>query len=193
MIAQIRGRLVEKTPTFVVVDCGGVGYHLNISLTTFSQLKEDENCKLFCHLVVREDAQILYGFMEQSEKKLFQLLTSVSGVGPATGMMVLSSADPGEIKNAIVGGNVGWFNSVKGIGPKTAQRIIIDLKDKLSKESLDPDFSFNTGNTVKEEALSALVMLGFNKNQAEKSIDKIFRSDANLTVEEVIKNALKGL
>lgn len=193
MIAQIRGRLIEKTPTYVVVDCGGVGYHLNISLHTFSNLKEEENCMLHTHLVVREDAQILYGFGEPSEKKLFQLLISVSGVGPATGMMVLSSAEPSEIRNAIVSGDVGWFKSVKGIGPKTAQRLIIDLKDKLSKDSIEMDFSSSTNNTVKDEALSALVMLGFNKNQAEKSIDKLLRSNADYTVEEVIKNALKGL
>lgn len=193
MIAQIRGRLVEKTPTYVVVDCGGVGYQLNISLTTYSNLKDGENCMLHTHLVVREDAQILYGFVEPSEKKLFQLLISVSGVGPATGIMILSSAEPSEIRNAIVSGDVGWFKSVKGIGPKTAQRLIIDLKDKLSKESIDPDFYSTEGNTVKEEALSALLMLGFNKNQAEKSVEKLLRIDAGLTVEEVIKNALKGL
>lgn len=193
MIAQIRGRLVEKTPTYVVVDCGGVGYQLNISLHTYSNLKDEENCMLHTHLVVREDAQILYGFIEPSEKKLFQLLISVSGVGPATGIMVLSSANPSEIRDAIVSGNVGWFKSVKGIGPKTAQRLIIDLKDKLTKENIEGGFSDMQGNTVKEEALSALVMLGFNKNQAEKSIDKILRTDADLTVEEVIKNALKGL
>lgn len=184
---------MEKTPTYVVVDCGGVGYQLNISLHTYSNLKDEENCMLHTHLVVREDAQILYGFIEPSEKKLFQLLISVSGVGPATGIMVLSSANPSEIRDAIVSGNVGWFKSVKGIGPKTAQRLIIDLKDKLTKENIEGGFSDMQGNTVKEEALSALVMLGFNKNQAEKSIDKILRTDADLTVEEVIKNALKGL
>lgn len=193
MIAQIRGRLVEKTPTYVVVDCGGVGYQLHISLHTYSRLKDEENCMLHAHLVVREDAQILYGFTEASEKKLFQLLISVSGVGPATGIMVLSSADPSEIRDAIVSGNVDWFKSVKGIGPKTAQRLIIDLKDKLTKENIEGSFSDIGGNTVKEEALSALVMLGFNKNQAGKSIDKILRSAAGSTVEEVIKNALKGL
>ena len=193
MIAQIRGRLLEKTPTYVVIDCNGVGYHLHISLNTYTKLKEEENCLLHAHMVVREDAQLLYGFTDPSEKRLFQLLISVSGVGPATGMMVLSSADPGEIRNAIVTENAAWFKSVKGIGPKTAQRLIIDLKDKLAKENIEEGFYDTAGNTVKEEALSALVMLGFNKNQAEKSVEKLLRSNADLTVEEVIKSALKGL
>lgn len=193
MIAQVRGRLLEKTPTYVVIDCNGVGYHLNISLNTYSNLKNEENCMLHAHMVVREDAQILYGFTDPSEKRLFQLLISVSGVGPATGMLVLSSADPSEIRNAIVSSDAAWFKSVKGIGPKTAQRLIIDLKDKLSKENIEGGFYVASGNTVKEEALSALMMLGFNKNQAEKSVEKLLRTSADLTVEEVIKNALKGL
>lgn len=193
MIAHIQGRLVEKSPTFAVIDCNGVGYHLHISLHTYSKLGENENCKLFTELVVREDAQLLYGFSHPSERELFRLLTSVSGVGPSTAMMVLSSGDVAEIQEAIVSEDVSWFKSVKGIGPKSAQRIIIDLKDKVAKTDITFENSNLQNNTVKEEALSALVMLGFNKNQAEKVVSKILRTDAKLSVEEVIKYALKGL
>ncbi|MEQ8908287.1 MAG: Holliday junction branch migration protein RuvA [Vicingaceae bacterium] len=193
MIAHINGRLIEKNPTYAVIDCNGVGYHLNISLHTYSKLGENENCKLFTELVVREDAQLLYGFSQPAERELFRMLTSVSGIGPSTAMMVLSSGDANEIQEAIVAGDVAWFKGVKGIGPKSAQRIIIDLKDKVAKSDFSADISSSKDNTVKEEALSALVMLGFNKNQAEKVVSKILRSKAELSVEEVIKNALKGL
>ena len=193
MIAHINGKLVEKTPTYVVIECNGVGYRLNISLNTYSKLSSDESCKLFTEFIVREDAQILYGFSDQAEKRLFQLLISVSGVGPATALLVLSSADAEEIQQAILGGNVAWFKGVKGIGPKSAQRIIIDLKDKVSKENISSDNSLGLDNTIKEESLSALVNLGFNKNQAEKMISKILQSNMGATVEDVIKLALKGL
>ncbi len=193
MIAHINGRLVEKTPTFVVIECNGVGYKLNISLNTYSKLGAEENCKLFTEFIVREDAQLLYGFNDQAERRLFQLLISVSGVGPATALLVLSSADAEEIQQAILSGNAAWFKGVKGIGPKSAQRIIIDLKDKISKENISVDNSLGLDNTVKEESLSALVNLGFNKNQAEKLIVKILQVNSNATVEDVIKQALKGL
>lgn len=193
MIAHINGRLVEKTPTYVVIECNGVGYQLNISLNTYSQLPEGEACKLYTQFVVREDAQLLYGFSNMAEKRLFQLLTSVSGVGAATALMVLSAGNAAEIQEAILSGDVAWFKGVKGIGPKSAQRIIIDLKDKISKENIDVDFSSTQDNTVKDEALSALVMLGFNKNQAENSLKKLLKSKSDYTVEELIKCALKGL
>jgi Holliday junction DNA helicase RuvA len=192
MIAHIQGKLVEKTPTYVVIDCNGVGYYLFISLNTYSKLGKEENCKLFAHLVVREDAQLLYGFISNSEKRLFQLLVSVSGVGPSTAMMVLSAGDASEIQEAILSGDVAWFKGVKGIGPKSAQRIIIDLKDKISKENIEIDNSNKLDNTIKDEALSALILLGFNRSLAEKTIIKILKSNADYSVEEVIKNALKA-
>lgn len=193
MIAHIHGRLVEKAPTHVIIDCAGVGYFIHISLNTSSKLKAEENCKLFTELIVREDAQLLYGFMEMAEKRLFQLLISVSGVGPATALLVLSSADPMEIEQAIISGNAAWFKGVKGIGPKSAQRIIIDLRDKVAKENIQADFSSTVNNTLKDEALSALVNLGFNKNKAEKVIVKILKENSNFQLEDVLKAALKGL
>jgi len=194
MIAYVKGRLVEKNPTYVIIETNGIGYHLNISLNTYSsRLPAEEDCKLFTEFVVREDAQILYGFQSQAERELFRLLTSVSGVGPSTAMMVLSAGQASEIQEAIIGGDVAWFKSVKGIGPKSAQRIIIDLKDKVGKVEAGEDILPSEGNTTKEEALSALVMLGFNKNQAEKVVSKHLRKQPNLSVEDVIKYALKGL
>lgn len=193
MIAHINGKLVEKSPTYVVIECSGVGYKLNISLNTYSKLGESESCKLFTEFIVREDAQLLYGFKDVSERRLFQLLISVSGVGPATALLVLSSADADEIQQAILSGDAAWFKGVKGIGPKSAQRIIIDLKDKVSKENISSDNSIGLNNTVKEESLSALVNLGFNKNLAEKMIQKILIADSSAVVEDVIKKALKGL
>ena len=193
MIAHINGRLVEKSPTYVIIECNGVGYHLNISLNTYEKIGAEENCKLYTEFIVREDAQLLYGFSEPSERRLFQLLVSVSGVGPATALLVLSSADSTEIQEAILSGNVAWFKGVKGIGPKSAQRIIIDLKDKISKENIHTKNSLNLDNTVKDESLSALVNLGFNKNLAEKQVMKILQENDNFKVEDVIKQALKGL
>lgn len=193
MIAQIQGRLIEKNPTYAIIDCHGVGYQLNISLNTYTKISDEENCKLYTQLIVREDAQLLYGFFDQSEKQLFQLLISVSGVGAATALTVLSAGDSTEIAEAIIHGDVAWFKSVKGIGPKSAQRIIIDLKDKVGASLDAENISEGGGNTVKEEALSALVMLGFNKNQAEKTIGRILKNNSDYGVEEVIKQALKGL
>lgn len=192
MIAHIKGKLVEKTPTYVVIDCNGVGYHLNISLNTYSKLGPEENCKLFAQLIVREDAQLLYGFISESEKRLFQLLISVSGVGAATALMVLSAGNAAEIQEAIIGGDVAWFKGVKGIGPKSAQRIIIDLKDKVAKAEIGSENFAQIDNTIKDEALSALVMLGFNRSLAEKTINKILKSNSDFGVEDVIKHALKA-
>ena len=193
MIAHLNGRMVEKSPTFAIIECNGVGYHVHISLNTYSKLGSEESCKLFTELIVREDAQLLYGFNDLAEKRLFQLLISVSGVGPATALLVLSSAEPMEIEQAILSGNAAWFKGVKGIGPKSAQRIIIDLKDKVSKENIHSEFSLTVDNTLKNEALSALVNLGFNKNQAEKVIVKILNENTDYQLEDVIKIALKGL
>ena len=193
MIAQIKGKLIEKTPTYVVIDCNGVGYQLNISLNTFSKIGNDENCLLFTHFVVREDANLLYGFKEKSERELFRQLISVSGVGSSTAMMILSSLSPDETKIAIISGNVNVLKSVKGIGLKTAERIIIDLRDKVGKSDGTEIISSFSNNTIKEEALSALVMLGFSKLPADKVLNKIMTENSNLTVEELIKRTLKSL
>ena len=193
MIAQIKGRLIEKTPTYVVIDCNGVGYELKISLNTFSQLGEEESCLLFTHFVVREDAQLLYGFKEKSERELYRLLTSVSGVGASTAMMILSSLSPEETKKAIVSGDVNTLKSVKGIGLKSAERVIVDLKDKISGIEVSGSNIVVSNNTIKEEALSALVMLGFAKNSAEKALAKIMSSGEELSVEDLIKRTLKKL
>lgn len=193
MIAQIKGRLIEKTPTYVVIDCNGVGYEIKISLNTFSKIGDSEVCSLLTHFVVREDAQLLYGFKEASERELFRLLISVSGVGSATAMMILSSLSPNETKQAILNNDVNTLKSVKGIGAKSAERIIIDLRDKIGKVDSSTTISSSVNNTVKEEALSALVMLGFAKNPAEKALNKIVSEGEELTVEELIKRTLKNL
>lgn len=193
MIAQINGKLIEKTPTYVVLDCNGVGYQLNISLNTFSKIGNDENCLLLTHYVVREDAHLLYGFKEKSERELFRQLISVSGVGSSTAMMILSSLSPDDTKLAIISGNVNVLKSVKGIGLKTAERIVIDLRDKVGKSDGTEIFSSYGNNTIKDEALSALVMLGFSKLPADKVLSKIITENSNLTVEELIKRTLKSL
>ncbi|MEZ7993291.1 MAG: Holliday junction branch migration protein RuvA [Flavobacteriaceae bacterium] len=193
MITQIRGRLVEKNPTYVVVDCSGVGYLLHISLQTFSALPDDENVRLFAHLSVREDAHTLYGFISKTEREVFKLLISVSGVGPSIARTMLSSMSSEEVQNAIATENVTLIQSVKGIGAKTAQRVIVDLKDKILKTFNIDEVSLNINNTNKEEALSALEVLGFNRKQSEKAIAVILKDSPNETVELLIKKALKNL
>ena len=193
MITQIRGRLVEKNPTYVVVDCSGVGYLLHISLQTFSALPEDENVRLFAHLSVREDAHTLYGFMSKTEREVFKLLISVSGVGPSIARTMLSSMTSEEVQNAIASDNVALIQSVKGIGAKTAQRVIIDLKDKIIKTYGIDEVSVSQNNTNKDEALSALDVLGFNAKQSERVIDRILKENSDLSVENIIKQALKNL
>jgi holliday junction DNA helicase RuvA len=194
MITHIEGRLTEKTPTYAIIDCGGVGYMLYISLNTYSKIMEGEKIKLFSHLSIKEDAHVLYGFAEQSERNLFRQLISVSGVGAGTARMILSSLAPNEVVNAILSGNVALLQKIKGIGSKSAQRIIVDLKDKLAKESIDPDYAVSSGSTVRDEAISALVMLGFVKAAAEKAVDKtINNAQTQLVVEQLIRQALKNL
>ena len=193
MITQIRGRLVEKNPTYVVVDCAGVGYMLHISLQTFSALSDDENVRLFAHLSIREDAHTLFGFFSKTEREVFKLLISVSGVGPSIARTMLSSMSSEEVQNAIASENVTLIQSVKGIGLKTAQRVIVDLKDKILKTFDIDELSLNTNNTNKEEALSALEVLGFNRKQSEKTIAVIPKDSPNETVELLIKKALKNL
>ncbi len=194
MYAYIDGKLVFKCPTYVVIDAGGVGYHINISLNTYAALQDKERCKLFTWLHVKEDAHTLYVFFEEGERRLFLHLISVSGIGPNTGRMILSSITPSEIQTAIIKGDVPLIQRIKGIGPKSAQRMILELQDKLKKEGPDSLISMPINNTAKDEALSALVMLGFNKNVAEKSLEAAIKSsDENLSVEQLIKIALKSL
>ncbi|KAA1245932.1 Holliday junction branch migration protein RuvA [Aquimarina sp. RZ0] len=193
MITQIKGRLVEKNPTDVVIDCNGVGYFLHISLHTFSLIPDDEILKLFTHLQVREDSHALFGFIEKSEREIFRLLISVSGIGSSTARTMLSSLHPDQIKDAIASNDVGTIQSIKGIGAKTAQRVILDLKDKILKVYNIDEVSVSQSNTNKDEALSALETLGFNRKQAEKVVDKILKESPTGTVENIIKQALKNL
>lgn len=195
MYNHFEGKLSVKTPTYAVIDCGGVGYQLNISLNTFSKIPDSGTCKLFAHLAVREDALVLFGFADEEERELFRQLISVSGVGAGTARMILSSMSPAEVVSAIHSGNVGALKSIKGIGEKSAQRIIIDLKGKFSGDNLTgASISFTGDNKMREEALSALVMLGFAKNVAEKAVDKALKTEGNaLSVEHLLKLALKNL
>ncbi|MFT6064657.1 MAG: Holliday junction DNA helicase RuvA [Paraglaciecola sp.] len=193
MITQVRGRLVEKSPTEVVVDCNGVGYLLHISLNTFSSLPKDENVVLFTHLSIREDAHTLFGFINKTEREIFKLLISVSGVGPSIARTMLSSMTSEEIQNAIATENVTLIQSVKGIGIKTAQRVIVDLKDKILKTFDMDQVSFTASNTNKDEALSALEVLGFNRRQSEKIVSSIVKEHPDASVEKMIKLALKNL
>lgn len=195
MIYHVEGKLVEKTPTYVVVDAGGVGYVMQISLNTFTKIGDSEKCKLYTEqMYVRDDMPRFYGFADIAERNLFRLLVSVSGVGGTSALLMLSSLTAAEIQNAIATANVAVIKSVKGIGEKTAQRVIVDLKDKMGKGDLSAEIFSSVNNTLKEEALSALVMLGFNKQAADKALDKIIRTEGTgQTVEQLIKSALKNL
>jgi len=193
MYEYIQGQLTELTPTYAVIDTGNIAYFINISLNTYSFLEGKEGAKLYLHHVVREDAQLLYGFAEKKERELFRLLITVSGIGANTARMMLSSLQPAELQAAILEGNVNILKSVKGIGLKTAQRVIIDLKDKIGKEQDGTIPGFSEKGSIKEEAASALVMLGFNKNAVEKALASILKENSKLTVEELIKIALKKL
>lgn len=193
MITHLQGRLVEKSPTDVVIDCNGIGYFVNISFHTFSQLPDEENVNLFTHLLVREDSHTLYGFSTYLEREIFRLLISVSGVGANTARTMLSSLSPDQVKEAIASNDISVIQSVKGIGLKTAQRVVLDLKDKVLKVYGLDDVSTVSSNTNKNEALSALDTLGFARKQAEKVCDKIIKEDPQASVETIIKQALKNL
>lgn len=193
MITHLEGKLVEKNPTDVVIDCNGVGYFINISLHTFSQIPDNENLKLYTYLQVREDSQSLYGFSSKTEREIFKLLISVSGIGANIARTMLSSLTPQQVKEGIAVGDVALIQSVKGIGAKTAQRVIIDLKDKVLKVYGIDELSVLPSNTHKDEALSALDVLGFNKKQSEKVVDKILQAHPDALVEQIIKDALKNL
>jgi Holliday junction DNA helicase RuvA len=193
MIDYIKGVITEITPTYLTIETGGIGYMINISLTTFSRLEGKSDCRILVHEVIREDSHQLFGFADCGERDIFRLLISVSGVGAGTARMMLSSLNPSEIEKAIVGSDVNLLQSIKGIGLKTAQRIIVDLKDKLGKQSGTGEIFAVADNTRRDEALSALVMLGFAKSAVSKVLDKIVRDEKNLTVEDMIKRALKNL
>jgi holliday junction DNA helicase RuvA len=193
MYEFIQGEIVELNPAFAVLETGGIGYSIHISLNTFTALDKLRQAKLFTHFVVRDDAHLLYGFATSSERELFRNLLSVNGVGASTALMMLSSLSPDEIVSAIVSENVHALKSVKGIGIKTAQRIIIDLKDKVGKVTLTEQILFPENNTVRNEALSALVMLGFTRKDADAALGKVFKENPGATVETVIKLTLKRL
>ena len=193
MITQLRGRLVEKSPTSVVIDCQGVGYLVNISLFTFGQLTDEENIQLFTHLQVREDAHTLYGFTTDLERQLFRLLIGISGIGANTARTMLSSLSPSEIGQAIQGEQVDVIQSVKGIGAKTAQRVVIELRDKIQAVVADAGIPATSSNTNREEALSALVVLGYQTKSCVKVIDELLSMDAEMSVERLIRNALNKL
>ncbi|MDA9145852.1 MAG: Holliday junction branch migration protein RuvA [Crocinitomicaceae bacterium] len=191
MITQLNGRLIEKNPTSLVIDCGGVGYEVKISLNTFGTIGSEESIKIYTKFVVREDAQLLYGFAEPIEREMFNHLVSVSGIGPNTAMIMLSSLIPEEIATAIQAEDVKTIQSIKGIGAKTAQRVIVDLKDKMLKMTFSTENIFSSNNTNHFDALTALISLGFDKKSAEKAIDKV--STGEESVEKLIKEALKIL
>jgi len=193
MITQIIGRLVEKTPTQVVIDCNGVGYAVNISLHTFSQINDGENIKLYTHLQVREDSHTLFGFNTTIERSVFLLLISVSGIGSSIARMMLSSLEPLQIQRAIISDDLNTIKSVKGIGLKTAQRVLIELKDKMLNLQVEGEIQNFGNNTIKDEALSALEVLGYTRKQSERILDSIIQSAPESSVEELIKEALNKL
>jgi Holliday junction DNA helicase RuvA len=193
MITHIQGRLTEKNPTDVVIDCNGVGYLLNISLNTYSQIPDQENLKLYTHLQVKEDSHTLYGFATLAEREIFRLLISVNGIGASTARTMLSSLTPKQVREGIASEDVALIQSVKGIGSKTAQRVIIDLKDKILKVYDIDEAMVSQSNTSKDEALSALEVLGFAKKQSERVVDKILGNQPEASVETIIKEALKNL
>lgn len=191
MITHLNGKLVEKSATSLVIECNGVGYEVKISLTTFSSIGDSESIKIFTQFVVREDAQILYGFSTKEEREMFNYLTSVSGIGPSTAILMLSGLSTAEIAQAITSEDVNTIKSVKGIGNKTAQRVIVDLKDKMLKFDVEDNIISSSNNTLRFDALTALVSLGFDKKSAEKAIGKVMNEQS--TVELLIKDALKVL
>ena len=193
MITQLTGRLVEKSPTEVVIDCNGIGYMVHISLYTFSQLNNDENIKLFTHLQVKEDSHTLFGFCTIIERAIFKQLISVSGIGSSTARTMLSSLEPHQIRRAIISEDLATIKSVKGIGLKTAQRVLIDLKDKMLNLFDSEEIQVFSNNTIKEEALSALEVLGYSRKQSEKVIDNVIQSSPDSSVEALIKSALNKL
>lgn len=193
MYEYITGNIAELVPTNAIIDNNGIGYDINISLYTYSFLTKGEKCKLLLQQIIREDAHVLFGFIDEKERSLFRQLISVSGVGANTARMMLSSLSPDEIVRAIISGNVATLKSIKGIGAKSAERIIVDLRDKVGRISDGSDFSFAQNNTIAEEALSALINLGFQRKAVEKIVHSILSEDESIKLEDLIKVALKRL
>jgi len=195
MITYIKGEITFKTPTYIIVETGGIGYYINISLYTYSKIEKLEKVKILTYLSIKEDSHTLYGFADNAERSLFTLLISVSGIGPSTARIALSSMPPEDLRNAILTENEAAFKQVKGVGPKTAKRIILDLKDKLVKESGEAPITFSAqDNTIRDEALSALMALGFNRIHVQKALNKILKEQSDVdSVESLIKIALKRL
>lgn len=193
MIHHLNGKLIEKHPTHLVIECGGVGYFVNISLNTYAAIPDEEHLRIYTHLQIREDAHTLFGFYSLAEREIFRLLVSVSGVGSSTARTMLSSMTPAQVRDAIASQDVPAIKAVKGIGAKTAQRVILDLRDKVLKIYDLDEVSPESNNTNKEEALSALEVLGFARKSAEKVVDAVLRQDPLLSVEGIIKSALKNL
>ncbi|MBO4581482.1 MAG: Holliday junction branch migration protein RuvA [Bacteroidales bacterium] len=195
MIDYINGSITEKTPTYVVIECAGVGYMIHISLNTYSHLPQiNRQCKLLTHLQIKEDAHVLFGFSSAEERHMFRMLINVSGIGPSTAQMMLSAMSVSELVSCIASGNASALQTIKGIGGKTAQRITIELKDKVSKIEVDANIFSNMDNNLRAEALSALTSLGFAKTAAEKAVDKVIgNNDGSLSVEDIIKQSLKLL
>lgn len=193
MIDYIKGDIVELSPAHAVLEAGGIGYHINIALSTYSELNGKNNTKLYVYEAIREDAHVLFGFLTKEERSLFLLLISVSGVGANTARMILSSIMANELQNAIITGNVSILKSIKGIGAKTAERIIVDLKDKVSKVEFSAQGIPAANTAISEEAVAALVMLGFTQAMAQKAVKKVMESDPQQKIEQIVKQALKLL
>jgi Holliday junction DNA helicase RuvA len=193
MLDFIKGEIAELTPTYVILELSGLGYYINISLNSFTLLQGAKTCRLFVHQVIREDAHLLFGFTSVDERGIFRQLISVSGIGASTARMILSSLSPDEVRNAIASGDVDLLKSIKGIGIKSAQRIIVDLKDKIGLSADFPQIFKTVDNTLKKEALSALEILGFTRKHSEKAIDKLLADNSTMSVEDLIKQALKLL
>lgn len=191
MITHLNGKLIEKSPTSLIIECGGVGYEVKISLNTFSAIGNEESIRIFTEFVVREDVQLLYGFKTLEEREMYRLLVSVSGIGPSTGILMLSGLTPKEIATAITSEDVTTIQSVKGIGKKTAERVIVDLKDKMLKFEVSEDINAPSNNRLRFDALTALISLGFDKKSAEKAINKVMKEQD--TIELLIKDALRVL
>lgn len=193
MLDYIKGEIVELVPTSVVLEVNGIGYEINISLFSYSKLQQEKSCKLFVHQVIREDAHLLFGFITANEREIFRQLISVSGIGANTARMILSSMSPEEVRHAIATADVNLLKSIKGIGAKSAERIIVDLKDKIIKSEDTSQLFKSPDNTIKNEALSALEVLGFSKKNSQKVVDRLLTTDSSVPVEELIKKALKLL
>ncbi|MGE0088451.1 MAG: Holliday junction branch migration protein RuvA [Bacteroidales bacterium] len=193
MYEYIKGEIIELNPTYLVLENSGIGYFINISVNTYSKLAEQKSCLVYIHQAIREDAHVFFGFADKKEREIFLQLISVSGIGANTARMMLSSLSPEEVKSAILQNNIALLKSIKGIGLKTAERIIVDLRDKVGKITNESEIVVTINNTIKDEALSALVMLGFPKAKIDKLLGEILKDHKSLSVEELVKESLKRI